>query len=157
MINKHCWLLTLLVSDKPPEMVIGHGCAIGHFNHISCVDRVYIEEKVLTADGVFIADHGHHYEDPTMPIVDQGVVSRGPVVIGRGSWLGENVAVISCKIGRNCVIGANSVVLDDIPDYSVAVGAPARVVRRFNPRNNSWERTSNGCTSDSYRNSKTRV
>ena len=101
----------------------------------------HIEDKVLTADRVFISDHGHQYEDPSRPIMDQGVVTRGPVVIGQGSWLGENVAVISSRIGRHCVIGANSVVLNDIPDYSIAVGAPARVIRTFNPRSNAWEKT----------------
>jgi acetyltransferase-like isoleucine patch superfamily enzyme len=142
LINKYCWLLTLPVLEQPPELVISDGCVIGHFNHISCIDRVHIGPKVLTADRVFITDHGHEFADPTKPIVEQGIISRGPVVIGSGSWLGENVAVISCRIGKNCVIGANSVVLDDIPDFSVAVGAPARVVRRFNPQSNCWERIS---------------
>ena len=140
MIHKHCWLQTQRISDQAPELAIGNGCVIGNFNHITCVRSVHLEDKVLTADGVFITDHGHQYNDPHVPIVDQGIVAHGPVRIGTGSWLGESVAVMSCRIGRNCVIGANSVVLSDIPDYSVAVGAPARVVRRFNPETKAWER-----------------
>lgn len=140
MINRHCWLNALPLLKPVPELIIGDGCAIGHFNHITCVERIHIEDKVLTADRVFISDHGHQYEDPSRPVMDQGVVSRGPVVIGQGSWLGENVAVISSRIGRHCVIGANSVVLNDIPDYSIAVGAPARVIRTFSPQRNAWEK-----------------
>ena len=140
MINKFCWLQTQQEAKALPELTIGSGCVIGNFNHITCVGRVQIEEKVLTADRVFISDHGHEFSDPLVPIIDQGVLVGNPVVIGRGTWLGENVAVISSKIGRNCVIGANSVVLSDIPDFSVAVGTPARVVRRFNPTTRSWER-----------------
>lgn len=140
MINKFCWLQTQSATVAVPELSIGSGCIIGNFNHITCVGRVQIEEKVLTADRVFISDHGHQFCDPLVPIVDQGVLVGKPVVIGRGSWLGENVSIISSQIGRNCVIGANSVVLSDIPDYSVAVGAPAKVVRRFNPDTRSWER-----------------
>jgi len=141
MVHKSCWLQTEMPFNKPAKLSIGDGCVIGNFNHITCVDSLLIEEKVLTADGVFISDHAHDYRDPARPILEQGIQPGRPVVIGSGSWLGENVVVMSCRIGRNCVIGANSVVLSDIPDYSVAVGAPARVVRRFNQQTKCWERT----------------
>jgi acetyltransferase-like isoleucine patch superfamily enzyme len=73
--------------------------------------------------------------------MDQPVISKGPVAIGSGSWLGENVSVLSCRIGRNCVVGANAVVTRDIPDFCVAVGIPARVIRRFNQQTGKWEKT----------------
>ena len=78
-----------------------------------------------------------HYEDIETPIIEQSIGSKGNVIIGEGSWLGNNVAVISCKIGKHCVIGANSVVTHDIPDYSVAVGCPARVIKRYIPAGRS--------------------
>ena len=56
------------------------------------------------------------------------------------SWLGENVAIIGASIGKNCVIGANAVVTDDIPDYSVAVGIPARVIRQYDAPSGQWHR-----------------
>jgi acetyltransferase-like isoleucine patch superfamily enzyme len=140
LIHKYCWLQAQKISESLPEFSIGNGCIIGNFNHITCVGSVRIEDKVLTADRVFISDHGHEFEDPSIPVMDQGVRPGKPVTIGQGSWLGENVAVISCRIGRNCVVGANSVVLNDIPDHCVAVGAPARVVRRYNPATLKWER-----------------
>lgn len=60
------------------------------------------------------------------------------MVIGEGSWIGENVCVIGASVGRHCVIGANAVVTKDIPDYSVAVGAPARVIKKYNFNRGAW-------------------
>ena len=62
------------------------------------------------------------------------------VVIGEGSWLGEHVCVIGASIGKNCVIGANSVVTHDVPDYSIAVGVPAKVIKRYNFNSKQWEK-----------------
>jgi acetyltransferase-like isoleucine patch superfamily enzyme len=125
---------------KNPRLTIGEGCEIGHLNHITCVNQVRIGAKVLTADRVHISDNHHEFADITLPILEQGVSSRGPVEIGDGTWLGEGVNVLSCRIGRNCVIGANSVVLSDIPDFCVAVGTPARVIKRYDKEKKQWIR-----------------
>ena len=141
IINKYAFLLTLQEDNAVvPRLIIGDGCVIGHLNHITCVREVNIGENVLTADRVYISDHSHKFSDVTTPILRQGVTSKGPVSIGAGTWIGENVSIISCNIGRNCVVGTNAVVLQDIPDFCVAVGIPARVVQRFNPSSQSWEK-----------------
>ncbi len=134
IINKHAFLLTLN-EDRAiaPRLTIGDGSVIGHMNHVACIRNVSIGKNVLTADRVYISDHSHGFSDPSLPIMRQPVVSKGITSVGDGSWIGENVVVLSCSIGKQCVIGANAVVLTDIPDFSVAVGAPARVVRRFHP------------------------
>lgn len=143
LVNKGSFLLTKQVNDAElPRMTIDDGTIIGHLNHITCVNDVYIGKKVLTADKVHISDNSHVYGDPQIPIMEQKIQSRGPVVIGDGTWIGENVSVLSCKIGRNCVIGANAVVISDIPDHCVAVGAPAHVVRRFDAESQTWQRVS---------------
>jgi acetyltransferase-like isoleucine patch superfamily enzyme len=140
-INKHAFLLTVALRDQPkPRLTIGYGCVIGHMNHITCVSAVTIEKRVLTADRVHISDNSHRFDDPTKPVVEQGVISKGPVRIGEGTWIGEGASVLSCSIGRNCVIGSNAVVVNDIPDYCVAVGAPARVVRQFNFESKKWDK-----------------
>ena len=110
---------------------IDKGTTIGHFSHIIATHSVTIEQNVLIADKVFISDCTHVYEDVNKPVISQQIKALNPVVIGEGSWLGENVCVCGAKVGKHCVIGANSVVTTDIPDYSVAVGSPARVVKRF--------------------------
>lgn len=140
-INKCAFLLTNSFHGKPlPRLTIGDGCTIGHMNHITCVSQVSIGRKVLTADRVHIGDNSHVFDDLEVPIVDQGVTSRGPVSIGDGSWIGEGASVLSCRIGKHCVIGSNAVVVGDIPDYCVAVGVPARVIRRFDPLSGDWVR-----------------
>ena len=141
VINKYSWLLTLQINEKKPELIFDDDAIIGHFNHITCVNRVYIGKNVLTADRVYITDNYHGYEDIDMPISKQPVKSKGEVIIGDETWIGDNVSIISCKIGKHCVIGANSVVNRDIPDYCIAVGAPAKIVKRYNFQSEKWEKT----------------
>ena len=95
----------------------------------------------MTADRVYISDNLHGYEDINTPIKDQPIRQINPVRIGEGSWIGVGVAVMGATIGRHCVIGANSVVTRDIPDYSVAVGIPAKVIKRYDFQSNRWRKT----------------
>jgi acetyltransferase-like isoleucine patch superfamily enzyme len=99
---------------------------------LSAAVSVRLGRAVLLARNVYVADHGHAFEDTALPVLAQGFTEARPVEIGDGAWLGENVVVCpGVRIGRGAVVGANAVVLDDVPDYCVAVGAPARVVRQF--------------------------
>jgi acetyltransferase-like isoleucine patch superfamily enzyme len=120
---------------------IGTGSRIGKFNHIYATRRVVLEPYVLTANGVYISDNLHEYGDIRRPVLRQPIRQTADVVIGEGSWIGHNACVIGARVGRHCVIGANAVVRSDIPDYSVAVGAPAVVVRRYDPASESWKAT----------------
>jgi acetyltransferase-like isoleucine patch superfamily enzyme len=111
---------------------IGDRCLIGRGSGIVAHTRVEIGNDVWTGHNVYITDQNHGYEDITVPISQQRCPPDRPVSIGDGSWLGFGVAVLpGSRIGRHVVIGANAVVTGEIPDYSVAVGSPARVVRRF--------------------------
>jgi acetyltransferase-like isoleucine patch superfamily enzyme len=88
----------------------------------------------LLARNVYIADHRHAFEDTGRAVLAQGIEGVAPVEIGDGAWLGENVVVCpGVRIGRGAVVGGNAVVTADIPDFAVAVGVPARVVRTFGP------------------------
>jgi len=149
-IGKHCriqegtWLECNPLTDNPyPRLIIGNNCIIGHYNEIYSTSSIIIEDNVLTADRVYISDNLHGYADIDLPVVRQPIVQNGSVRIGDGSWLGVNVCVMGAKIGKHCVIGANSVVNSDIPDFCVAVGAPARIVKRYNPHTQKWEKTDN--------------
>lgn len=124
----------------PPLLKIGDGCRIGNFNHIYAVRKIVIENDVLTADKVCILDSRHGFEDIETPIWKQPVEPLAEVRIGEGSWLGEHVCVLGASVGKHCVIGANSVVTHDIPDYSVAVGMPARIIKKFNFETHRWEK-----------------
>jgi acetyltransferase-like isoleucine patch superfamily enzyme len=116
-----------------PVITIGDDTGIGKGTNIFGMESVEIGRKVMIAPNCFIGDYDHQFSDVTVPIVDQPLVVKGPVVIGEGSWIGANSTVCSgVTIGKNSVVGANSVVTKDIPDYSVAVGAPARVIKQIN-------------------------
>ena len=132
------WLFCCPPAGKTGSMEIGSGCVFGYNNHITAVRNVVIEDHVLTANNVYISDNLHSYEDIYIPVMHQPVRFKKAVLIGRGSWIGENVSVIGARVGRNCVIGANAVVTRDIPDYSVAVGAPAVVIRRYDQNTQKW-------------------
>ena len=120
---------------------IGAGCRIGRFNHIYATRRVVLGANVLTANNVYIADNLHGYRDPVLPILHQPIVQNRVVEIGEGSWLGHNACVLGARIGRHCVVGANAVVTHDIPDHCVVVGAPAFIIRRFDPVTQVWRAT----------------
>lgn len=122
-------------------MEFGRGVEIGNHSTISSMNKVIIEDYVLTGPHVFIADHNHKYADLSMPVCKQDVDCKNTdmVIIGEGSWLGTNVVVVgNVRIGKHCVIGANAVVTKDIPDYSVAVGIPAKVIKMFDFKNGTW-------------------
>ena len=108
---------------------IGDRCLIGRGSGIVGHLAIDIGDDVWTGHFVYITDQNHGYDDPLLPISKQSQPER-PVIIGDGSWLGHGTVVLpGAQIGRHVVIGANSVVSGVIPDYSIAVGAPARVIR----------------------------
>ena len=82
---------------------------------------------------MYITDCDHEYRNVYIPVIDQGVVQKGQKVsIGEGSYIGINAVIVgNVKIGKHCVIGANSVVTKDISDYCVAVGSPARAIKNM--------------------------
>jgi acetyltransferase-like isoleucine patch superfamily enzyme len=96
---------------------------------LSAAESVRLGDRVLLARGVYVSDHSHAFEDTSRAVLDQGITRIEPVEVCDGAWLGENVVVCpGVRIGRGAVVGANSVVLNDVPDHCVAVGAPARIV-----------------------------
>ena len=136
--NEGCWISVLKSNvqknsqpiDLSPKVSIGSNTYIGRFATIACMDSVEIGKSVLISDRVYIGDCHHGFSSPDLAIKDQYMYSPGPVVIGDGAWIGINVAILpNVKIGRNCVVGANSVVTKDIPDYHIAAGNPAIILR----------------------------
>ena len=110
---------------------IGSGCVIGKGAGIVAHERVEIGDDVFTGHNVYITDANHGYEDVTTPIGKQFAASK-PVKVGDQSWLGHGTVVLpGVTIGRHVVVGAGSVVTDDLPDHCVAVGNPARVIRSY--------------------------
>jgi acetyltransferase-like isoleucine patch superfamily enzyme len=126
------WLQTLEGPGFEGVLEVGDGTSIAGSCVLSAASSVRLGRKVLLARNVYISDHIHAYDDPERAVLDQGVARLEPVEVHDGAWLGQNVVVCpGVTIGRGAVVGANSVVLEDVPDHAVAVGAPATVVKRF--------------------------
>ena len=117
------------ISD--PVVSIGDRCLIGKGSGIVGHFEIVIGNDVWTGHNVYITDQNHDYRDVTKPISQQSMPERS-VSIGDGSWLGYGTVVLpGSRIGKHVVVGANSVVSGELPDYCVAVGSPARVIRRW--------------------------
>ena len=116
-----------------PVVSIGDRCLIGKGSGIVGHFSITIGNDVWTGHHVYITDQNHGYTDITRPISQQSQPER-PVSIGDGSWLGHGSIILpGVTIGEHVVVGANSVVTHDIPSFSVAVGSPAKVIRRYDP------------------------
>ena len=125
-------------------LFFGDNIEINDYVHISAGKKVTIGNNVLIASKVFISDinHGNYNTDnQDSPLIAPNCrkLSTSPVVIKDNVWLGEGVCVMAgVTIGFGSIIGASSVVTKDIPDYSIAVGSPAKVVKEFNFEKNEW-------------------
>jgi acetyltransferase-like isoleucine patch superfamily enzyme len=109
---------------------IGGGSFLNLGVMIAADGLVEIGEHCMLANGCFVTDANHRFDDPIRPVTWQGFTSKGPTRLGDNVWLGAHVAVTSgVTIGDRCVVGANSVVTSDLPAGTIAAGAPARVLR----------------------------
>jgi acetyltransferase-like isoleucine patch superfamily enzyme len=129
-----------------PVILIDDGCNLGQRVTILAINKIHIERNNLFGPSVFVTDHNHAFEDVTVPIIRQGTTQGGTVRIQEGCWFGFGAVVVSSRgelvIGRNSVIGANSVVTRSIPPYSVVTGNPAQVVKQYDPEKGRWVKVS---------------
>jgi acetyltransferase-like isoleucine patch superfamily enzyme len=114
---------------------IGSGTFLNLGVMVAAAELVEIGDHCMFANGCFITDADHRFDDPGRPVTWQGFTSQGPTRVGDNVWCGAHVVITSgVTIGERCVIGANSVVTSDIPSFSVAAGVPARVLRTIEYR-----------------------
>jgi acetyltransferase-like isoleucine patch superfamily enzyme len=141
VVQKDCWLNIAFNNPAPgPMILIGEGTNIGRRCTLSAANRIEIGKFVLIAPNVFIADTHHEYQKLGVPIMNQGITTHeDQIVIGDETWIGINAVIMgNVAVGKHCVIGANSVINKDIPDYCVAVGNPARVVKMLDVKTGQW-------------------
>lgn len=142
IIGYKSWLAANpIVQGSSCILEIQDGCSIGNFNHIYSTKQILIKKNVLIADKVYISDNLHGYQNINLPIIHQPVMQNNVVIIDEGTWIGENACILGVSIGRNCVVGANSVVTKDVPDFCVVVGAPAKIIKRYCDTTLEWMAT----------------
>jgi acetyltransferase-like isoleucine patch superfamily enzyme len=120
-----------LTAAAPGRIVIGEGSFLNLTVQVAAMDLVEIGAHCMFANGCFITDANHRFDDLSKPVPWQGFTSKGPTRVGDNVWCGANVVITSgVTVGERCVIGANSVVTQDLPPYSIAAGAPAKVLKK---------------------------
>lgn len=123
-------------ANPNPNITIGDNCQFGAFNHITCSNKIIIGDNCLTGKWITITDNSHgstSIEDLSRSPIQRNVISKGSVIIGNNVWLGDKVTVLpNVNIGNGVIIAANSVVTHDVPDYCVAAGNPARIIKQLN-------------------------
>lgn len=123
------------------KLIIKDGTWINENLEISCNNFIEIGENVLIGRNVFIGDNIHNYEQTDKLILEQGLSKGGKIIIEDDCWIGTGVCILkNVTIGKHSVIGANSVVTKDIPPYSVAAGAPAKIIKKYDFSEKKWIR-----------------
>ncbi len=126
LLEPGCWL-TLAPEAR---IEIGEGTFLNRNTMLAAHAEIEIGDHVMFANGCFIGDAEHRFDDPEVPVTWQGFTSKGPVRIGDNCWFGVNCVVTSgVTVGERCVIGANSVVTADVPPRTIVAGAPAKHLR----------------------------
>jgi acetyltransferase-like isoleucine patch superfamily enzyme len=126
LLEPHVWI----TAPGEARVRIGGGTYLNVAVMVAAVELVEIGEHCMFANGCFVTDGSHRFDDPDTPVPWQGFTTKGPTRVGDNVWCGANVVITSgVTVGERCVIGANSVVTEDLPASSIAAGAPARVLR----------------------------
>lgn len=142
-----CRLEVFSNNREVPSLVFGSNVQINDYVHIVAMDSVMIGNNVLMASHIFISDNSHgsykgdeNDSSPLIPPIKRHYATS-PISIGENSWIGEGVIIMpGTSVGKGCIIGAHSIVRGVIPDYSIAVGNPARIIKKYDFSNNKWIR-----------------
>lgn len=129
-----CW--TTHHGEKfSPSIEIGDFCSFGEYNHVSAIDNIKIGSGLLTGRFVIITDNSHgglSWEEANVAPGNRKLTSKGGITIGDNVWIGDKATILgNVHIGNNVIIGANSVVTSDIPDNCIAVGVPAKIIKKL--------------------------
>ncbi len=123
------------------DVVIGDRTRIGLSNTI--IGPAKVGNDVRLAQNVVLSGLNHIYTNVDIPIHEQGV-STNPIVIEDESWIGANVVIVSgVTVGKHSIVAAGSVVTKNIPEYSVAAGNPARILKKYDFETNTWKKIKN--------------
>ena len=139
IISEGCWFNVSDRTGNTPRIVIGDHCLISRRTFLSAGSKITINPYCVLGSDTNILGADHDFSDPFKPYLVPYAISGREVVVGTNTWIGSGCTILKgVSIGRGSVIGAASVVSKPIPPFSVAVGNPCRVQRRFRMRDLKW-------------------
>lgn len=128
-----------------PEVIVGDDVYIGPNLYLVCVSQVVLGKGCVLSENVFLSDVSHGMSPTDGLIMEQKLIPGGAIEIGDHSFVGFRASIMSgVRLGHHCIVGANSVVTMSFPEYSLVVGNPARLVKRYSLETQRWERVGGG-------------
>ncbi len=145
--GRGCRLEAYPEDKKTKTLIIGENVQLNDYVHITAMEKVCIGNNVLMASKIYISDCTHGFYEgsdrdssPDVPPMDREY-HTAPVEIKDNAWIGESVSILpGVTIGKGSIIGANAVVSRSIPDFCIAVGIPAKPIKKFNFSTHKWEK-----------------
>ena len=139
VISEKCFFVSNFRDSDIGEIRIGNNCHIGRNNFFSCGPEIILGDYVFTGGDCKLLGCGHNIESPLIPYVASGLDAGGRINIGTNCWLATGVVVLyNVNIGRGSVVGAGSVVTNDIPEFTSGFGVPFVATKRYNFREGKW-------------------
>ncbi len=131
----------LVSSEEEPHLTIGKRCYLGQRESFLVGADITLGNEVIVADDVTFVSYNHGTNpELSVPYMNQNLENVKPITVGDNCWIGEKTTILpGVNIGKGCVIGAMSVVTKDIPDYSMAVGVPAKIIKRYDFVSHEWK------------------
>jgi acetyltransferase-like isoleucine patch superfamily enzyme len=128
LLEPHVWI----TAPGDARVRIGSGSFLNIGVMVAAHELVEIGDHCMFANGCFVSDANHRFDDLEKPVPWQGFTTKGPTRVGDNVWCGANVVITSgVTVGERCVIGANSVVIEDLEPLTIAAGVPARALRKI--------------------------
>lgn len=138
-ISEESWINVNFRDKSTRRVVIGDNCHIGRRNFFSSGPMIHIKDYGFTGLDCRFLGCSHNIDSPLVPYIASGLTSGGVIEIGVNCWLATSVTVFeNVRIGHGTVVGAGSVVMRDLPPFSIAVGNPCAVIKRFDFKNKKW-------------------
>jgi len=139
ILSEGCWLNASVRDGRPDRIIIGDFCHIGRRNYFSTGGQIHVKDFGFTGIDCHFLGCGHNVESPMIPYLVSGLSDGAAIEIGVNCWLTTSVTVLEgVVIGFGSVIGARALVVENVPPFSLALGTPCRVVKRFDFKNNRW-------------------